>query len=43
MFEGGNVRVTRRDGFRWALAGIFVFQTICSYLLVDGIPDQMNV
>jgi len=43
MFEGGNVRVTRRDGFRWALAGIFVFQIIFSYLLVDGIQDQLKV
>lgn len=43
MFERGNVRVTRRDGFRWALAGIFVFQIIYAYLLVDGIQDQMKL
>lgn len=43
MFEGGNVRVTRRDGFRWALAGIFIFQIIYAYLLVNSIQDQWKV
>ncbi|HOT29736.1 MAG TPA: hypothetical protein PLU72_16285 [Candidatus Ozemobacteraceae bacterium] len=42
MFENGNVRVTRRDGFRWALAVIFVLQIIIAYLLVDVIQDQLK-
>lgn len=43
MFDGGNVRATRRDGFRWVLAIIFVIQIIFSYLLVNRFQKQLHL
>lgn len=43
MFGDNNARITRRDGFRWALTFIFILQVGVAIFLAGNFQDQMNL
>jgi len=43
MFDGGKTRISRRDGFRWVLNILFVFQVIFTFHLAGKLQEQLDI
>jgi len=43
MFDGGNRRTSRRDGFRWVLMIIFLFQIFFTFHLAGKLQEQLGL